>query len=228
MTYRRSVAAASDELRRIASMMEQFEASESRAKTGTGSRREGEEFEDLVLDWWEAFAVSLVNLGAQRSEIVDPSRRRYSRLLVGRRSIYLPARRAKRRNNVVKIKESDNRASWFERVFPIRELVRAFPGEAEAVRRYAPEEGPFAKDRYPEMFDGTGPSFWRKTTPSRRRFFWSTRRPSRARAARSTGTPTSGSRFRSSNTWRWRRGSRGVRSSSSRTGRSTGTGTSST
>jgi len=37
-----------------------------------------------------------------------------------------------------------NRRTWLERKFRVSELVKRFPGEAEAIRRYAPTEGEYA------------------------------------------------------------------------------------
>ena len=44
----------SGDIQQIAQRMEEFEASESVANTGTGSRREGEGFERLLGELWES------------------------------------------------------------------------------------------------------------------------------------------------------------------------------
>jgi hypothetical protein len=39
-------------------------------------------------------------------------------------------------------------------VFPVSELVAKYPTETEAIRRYAPEAGPFAGTQYPSIYSG--------------------------------------------------------------------------
>jgi hypothetical protein len=48
---------------------------------------------------------------------------------------------------------------WLEVVFPVADLVAAFPTEAEAVGRYAPGSGPYAGSRYPGIYSGLTTKF---------------------------------------------------------------------
>ncbi len=57
-------------------------------------------------------------------------------------------------------KKGDERLhEWLRLVFPVSDLVDAFPGTREAVERYSPPHGPYAGDRYPEMYSGLTTAF---------------------------------------------------------------------
>jgi len=126
--------------------IEQFEAAESVAATGTGTRREGAQFEALIARLWAAVEEHAIVAGATTSAMTGPNGRRYVRLSVGNRSLSVPAPSVGAR--------AAEHGLWLEVVFRVSELVAAYPSEAEAVRRYAPPDGLFAGERYPEMYDG--------------------------------------------------------------------------
>lgn len=74
----------------VAKRMELFEASESVANTGTGSRREGEGFERLAGELWEALRKQAVVGGASCTFVAGVGNRRWAKLTIGDRSLYLP------------------------------------------------------------------------------------------------------------------------------------------
>jgi len=50
-------------------------------------------------------------------------------------------------------KKADERVQeWLRPVFPVGELVDAFPGRAEVIQSYSPTRGPYAGQNYPEMY----------------------------------------------------------------------------
>ena len=144
----------SEDIRKIAHSMEVFEASESVANTGTGARREGEEFERLTAQLWMSFRRVAESGGAQVTTVVGVGTRRYARLAIGRRSIYVPTLAA---DEVTDATAAPPR--WLEVVFGVSDLVATFPTEAEAVRRYAPEDGPYAGPQYPSIYNGLTTKF---------------------------------------------------------------------
>jgi hypothetical protein len=138
----------------IAKRMEEFEASESVANTGTGSRREGEGFERLVGEMWEAVRRHSVECGAACTFVCGVGNRRWARLATGSRALYLP------NNPHAPLSDPSAQPSrWLEVVFPVSDLIGAFPTEAEAVGRYAPETGPFAGPQYPSIYSGLTTKF---------------------------------------------------------------------
>ena len=132
--------------------IEKFEASESIAKTGTGARREGSDFEGLVATLWSEFAKVLAARGASLSWLGD-SERFWSRLAIGERALILPSRQSPQELNHVLPR------SWLRLRFPVREIVARFPGEAEAILRYAPTDGPYGGESYPKMYQGLSTTF---------------------------------------------------------------------
>lgn len=50
-------------------------------------------------------------------------------------------------------------AQWLELDFNVEDMVDAYPGSAEATARFAPQSGPYAGDRYTEMFAGMKTKF---------------------------------------------------------------------
>lgn len=78
------------EINRICKQMEAFEASESVANTGTGARREGEDFERLIARLWLAFRRVAEAGGAQVAVVAGVGTRRYAKLTVGTRAIFVP------------------------------------------------------------------------------------------------------------------------------------------
>jgi hypothetical protein len=127
--------------------MQDFEATQSRANTGTGSRREGRDFEDLTLDWWDALARFLESAGAERARVRPSVGDCFHQLRHSGRTLLLPAPPGSG-------DPLDVPASWFQTDFAVSELVAGFPGTPEATARYAPGVGPYQGSKYPEMFSG--------------------------------------------------------------------------
>jgi hypothetical protein len=142
-----SSASSAAEIDRIFEEMEAFEASESQANTGTGSRREGEHFETLVATLWEALVTQLLARGVS-GEIVVSGSKRWARLSRGGRAIYLPAKGAR------SLPLTDHGQSWLRLNYLVSDLVAAFPGAPTAIAQYAPRSGEFAGTSYEAMFSG--------------------------------------------------------------------------
>jgi hypothetical protein len=134
--------------------MEAFEASGSIANTATGLRREGAEFEALIAAVWDQLASMAREKGA-RAGLVRSRGRSYAQLLIGARALYVPVAASHR---LPPVAESPPRW-WLERRFEISDLVASFPGEREAVLRYAPARGPYASERYPGIYAGLTTTF---------------------------------------------------------------------
>lgn len=134
--------------------IEQFEAAGSVANTGTGARREGEQFEHLISELWRSFSEVAKTAGATATVVRNSQTRRYTKLTVGDRSLYVPAS-----NDEVLTAAAALPSPWLELVFSVTDLVASFPSEPEAIRRYAPTEGLYAGQRYPEMYAGLSTKF---------------------------------------------------------------------
>lgn len=141
-----------EEMQDIASSIENFEASASIANTGTGARREGDKFEALVTSLWLSLIEWLESEGALLATVTT-STGHWTRVSKGSRSLYLPAssRRSTRRHEVPE--------NWTRLDYLVEHLVSAYPGEADAIKRYAPKEGPYAGCCYPEMYRGLSTTF---------------------------------------------------------------------
>ncbi|RMG23537.1 MAG: hypothetical protein D6732_24705 [Methanobacteriota archaeon] len=133
-------------LEKIAKELEAFEASKSRARTGTGSRREGEKFEIKVLSFWDAVAERLEAI-SDACEPISINRKSFNKITLKDRSLYLPA-------SISSAPLSGEKKSWFLTSFHVGELLKGFPGEVEVVSRYAPETGPYAGSKYPSIYSG--------------------------------------------------------------------------
>ena len=153
--------ALSPDVLRLAATMEAFEASESVANTGTGSRLEGGEFEDLVQRMWNAFSDVCVARGAVRAEEIGARFRKklvwhrhiVHQLVVGDRRLVVPFQ---------DVRDTDAGTPdprWLETEFAVQGLVEQFPGTANAIRDYAPAAGPFTGERYPAMYAGMSTGF---------------------------------------------------------------------
>ncbi|MGQ0553251.1 MAG: hypothetical protein ACT4PU_08520 [Planctomycetota bacterium] len=139
-------------LETVVQRLESFEASESVANTGTGSRREGSGFERLVGEFWAAVVRHAIDHGAASSAVTRIGGRSWTRLSVRERSLYLPTQPIKPK---AKPSEStDIPSRWLDVAFPVTELVAAFPSEMEAIKRYAPQTGPFSGSDYPSLYSG--------------------------------------------------------------------------
>lgn len=144
----------SSDLKRICKQMEAFEASGSVASTGTGARREGEDFERLVARLWLAFRRAAEAAGARVEVVAGVGTRRYAKLTVQSRSIFVPTSASDGVSDL-----GADQARWLEVAFSVSDLVAAYPTEAEAVREYAPQTGPYAGPRYPSIYNGLTTKF---------------------------------------------------------------------
>lgn len=143
-----------DDMRRICQQMEAFEASGSIANTGTGARREGEEFERLIAQLWLAFRRQAEAAGARVEVVAGVGTRRYAKLTVQSRSIFVPTLASDGVSD-----PNAEQSRWLEVVFGVSDLVAAYPTEAGAVRDYAPQTGPYAGPHYPAIYHGLTTKF---------------------------------------------------------------------
>ena len=144
----------SPEISSLLKQMEQFEATESRANTGTGARREGSKFEVLLASLWVKLGEYCEAQGAQGNDVQGNGSRWYRKLTVDKRDLLLPLGR--RQGTAV---PNATPPRWLESEYGVTELVAKFPGVREACARYAPDSGPFAGDDYQQMFDGLSTEF---------------------------------------------------------------------
>jgi hypothetical protein len=142
----------SPDLIELAEKMETFEATPSVANTGTGARREGEKFEELVGEMWKQVAKLFEDSGATVSEVKGPGTRWYSRLTVGDRDLIIPFERRRGTSG-----EPGHR--WLETDFNVTDLIASYPGRDQAIAQYAPSSGIFAGENYTNMFDGLKTQF---------------------------------------------------------------------
>ncbi len=152
-------------LRRICMELEEFEASESVANTGTGARPEGHAFETIVGDFWAEVAALIQRQGAtprEQFQLVGAGAGRNRRTGVHRRydyaprSIYLPQGAFDPAGS----RSNDQRTcEWLRLSFDVEATAVAFPGRAMVREHYAPDGGPYAGDRYWEMFRGMTTNF---------------------------------------------------------------------
>jgi hypothetical protein len=138
----------------LCTKMERFEAKGSVANTGTGSRREGQGFERLLGELWESVRRQAVEAGAECTFVLGTGNRRWACLALADRKLFLP------NNPKTPVTEPDAQPSrWLEVDFSVAELVEKFPSHADAVRRYAPETGSFAKEQYQGIYSGLSTKF---------------------------------------------------------------------
>ena len=142
------------ELVAICRQMEAFEASGSVANTGTGARREGEDFEKLIAQAWTRFRTTAEAGGATVEIVPGVGARCYAKLCYECRTVFVPTPEP-----VGKAIAGTEPHRWLEVVFGVSDLVQAYPGEAEAAARYAPEHGPFSAGAYPSIYSGLTTKF---------------------------------------------------------------------
>lgn len=140
-------------IKRILRDMESFEAGASVANTGTGARREGEQFEHLIKSLWISFRDVARKAGAGCDVVRGPGTRHYARLTRENRSLFVPT------SHHDGAPRPGQRSRWLETRFNVSDLVAAFPGEAEAVRKYAPVSGPYSGQQYPRIYDRLSTTF---------------------------------------------------------------------
>jgi len=145
----------SDVILKICEQMENFEAPGSIAKTGTGSRREGEDFENLIAKLWLEFRDTAQLSGANIEIVKTSGSRFYAKLTVGKRSVFIPTLED---NNITHYLDVEN-SQWLDIAFSVSGLVEKYPTEDEAIRRYAPETGPYANKSYPSIYKGMKTKF---------------------------------------------------------------------
>jgi hypothetical protein len=136
-------------IKQVLKEMESFEASGSVPHTGTGARREGDQFERLVGRLWAAVFNAGRTAGAQCDIVNGVGERRYARLSMGPRSLFIPATPS--RSATV---DDEDQQRWLEVTFEVSELIASYPTEAEAIRKYAPDSGPYSGSRFPGIYDG--------------------------------------------------------------------------
>lgn len=142
-----------DVLERLADALFAFEATESVERTGTGSRREGEQFERLVAAFWAGAASYLRGRGAAATSIEGPGTRFWVRLAAHDRALYLPATGPLDGLTVRKERR------WLDLSYDVASLVSSFPGTSHAIEHYAPDTGPYQGAKYPDMFAGRTTKF---------------------------------------------------------------------
>lgn len=133
--------------------MQEFEASGSVANTGTGSRREGEQFEALAARFWHAAGEHLQAAGANAIRVRNRKGKEWTRLSVNSRHLYLPAMPGNGQQPAIE----QNR--WLDLSYNVRDLVATYPGEDQAISRYSPDVGPFQGSKYPDMFSRRSTNF---------------------------------------------------------------------
>lgn len=135
-----------------------FEAAPSIPNTGTGSRREGENFEYLVATFWDALSAYLLRMGAVGEAVSGPHRRgklgnSWTRLSVGPRAIYVPT------TTSIPGPTVPSPPGWLDLAFPVHDLVSAYPGIQHAVTSYAPQTGKYSGHNYVSQFRGLKTQF---------------------------------------------------------------------
>ncbi|MBM4013185.1 MAG: hypothetical protein FJ286_17805 [Planctomycetes bacterium] len=138
----------------LCQQMEDFEASGSVANTGTGARREGEDFEKLIAHVWNRFHATAEGGGAAAEIVSGVGSRRYVKLSYAGRAAFVPTSA-----HVAHDATPQEPHRWLEVVFGVSDLVQAYPGEPDAVARYAPEHGAFAAGAYPSIYRGLTTKF---------------------------------------------------------------------
>ncbi len=155
MQYMRMVTPKLDhEINQLCREMEGFEAAASVANTGTGARREGKQFEQWVARLWRAFRRAAEAGGAQAEVVAGVGARRYAKLTVETRSIFVPTWKEDPVTD-----PNAERSRWLEVAFGVSDLIGAFPTEAEAIRQYAPQTGFYAGANYPALYNGLTTKF---------------------------------------------------------------------
>lgn len=135
-----------------------FEAGPSQANTGTGSRREGDEFEDRVRTIWEELALNHPSDVTCRRELVPKEVRIVPRgssfyvLSKESRRIYLPAPKV----STLEFEHIDVSERWIATRFFVKDLIASFPGTDVVVSSYAPrdstESDKFFGKLYPDIY----------------------------------------------------------------------------
>jgi hypothetical protein len=135
--------------------IEDFEASESVANTGAGTRRDGEGFEHLISRMWQTLVEDAGQAGAMLSLTRHPRGKAYAKLAVERRALYLPLELPEDTPPPAEHPQPE----WLETLFEVSHMVDFFPGREQAVQRYAADDGEFGGEAYLEMFGGLSTKF---------------------------------------------------------------------
>jgi len=139
-------------LEELARELEEFEASESVASTGTGTRREGAKFEGLMADFWDEVALLLASNGATATSVRGPGSRDYVAIEMSGRVVVLPS-------TTTAVGRGHIATRWLDLTYKVEDLIAAFPGTPDAIERYSPDGGPFADSNYPRMFKNLSTKF---------------------------------------------------------------------
>lgn len=137
----------SQKLLEVSDALYVFEASESVANTGTGSRREGEQFEHLLGEFWAEVRAVAVQMGASATPLVGNGAKNYVVLKLADRELVIPAHKS----DLTGYREH-LASRWLAVVFKVDDMVNGFPGRPAAVANYAPSIGPFRGGLYGDMF----------------------------------------------------------------------------
>jgi hypothetical protein len=140
-------------LEQILHDLEDFEASESVAETGTGARREGEAFESLVAEMWKHFAALCKTNGANLKCVQDGFGTRFYMISKNQKVMLVPGGDTAHEEN------SPYDKTWTRLNFKAEELIGKYPGAAEAQERYAPTSGPFSGNNYSQIYTGSSTKF---------------------------------------------------------------------
>lgn len=130
--------------------MWEFEPAPGKSKQGAGAASGGRDFEALVRSFWDAIGECAQAVGARCTYLpgVDkPKCYHLAHCQIDHRILVLPSARKTGATFPTKIGYE-----WLRHIFKIIELVQKYPGTDEAIQRYAPDDGPFAYARYPEMY----------------------------------------------------------------------------
>ena len=138
---------------KIAARMEKFEAAASVAGTPAGSRRDGGDFEDLCLGFWDAVGDVCKAAGCHVEGSTVKGGRMWNGLRFEKRTLWLPTRNAESEVLVPRA------AEWLKTVYRVPELVGQYPGTQQAVDDFSPARGPFAGASYPNIYAGLSTGF---------------------------------------------------------------------
>ncbi len=135
-------------------VIEDFEAADSVANTGAGTRRDGESFEKSIARMWELLGADAKKAGAALDHVRTPRGKAYAKLTVDDRSLFLPSTVPDSECVVF-----EGEANWLETTFLVSDMVAAHPGTEHVVEHFAPHEGSFASDAYPGIYAGLSTKF---------------------------------------------------------------------
>lgn len=138
----------------ILSQIENFEATPTVPKTGTGARQEGRQFEDLINELWDGFATWLAEkTNADLSLTRTSTNEKYWLVEKNNRILVIPAKKLHRHVHQTTRKEETRIEEWLAKTFSVSDLVERYPG-VEVLKTFAPPYGRFANEKYPKIYEG--------------------------------------------------------------------------